>query len=50
MFLPYDKGSLASLLHEIGDIKKEEYQADGIFLEAIINQEDLHYFQDYLLT
>jgi len=50
MFLPYDKGSLASLLHEIGDIKKEEYQADGIFLEAVINQEDLHYFQDYLLT
>jgi GTP-binding protein HflX len=50
VFLPYDKGSLTSLLHQIGDIQKEEYQADGIYLEAIISQDDIHYFQDYLLT
>lgn len=50
IFLPYDKGSLASLLHEIGQIEKEEYRADGIYLEAVVSQEDIHRFQDYLLT
>lgn len=50
VFLPYDQGSLASLLHEIADIQKEEYRADGIYLELIISSEDIHHVKDYLLT
>lgn len=50
VFLPYDKGSLASLLHEIAVIQKEEYRADGIYLEVLISSGDRHHIQDYLLT
>lgn len=50
VFLPYDKGALASLLHEIAIVKQEEYRADGIYLEILINQEDMHHIQDYVLT
>ncbi len=50
VFLPYDQGSLASLLHEIADIQKEEYRADGTYLELIISSEDIHHVKDYLLT
>ena len=50
VFLPYDKGSLASLMHQIADIRKEEYRADGIYLELAISEEDIHHIQDYLLT
>ncbi len=50
VFLPYDKGSLASLLHEISIIKIEDYRPDGIYLEVLISQGDIHHIQDYLLT
>ncbi len=50
VFLPYDQGSLASLLHQIADIQKEEYRADGIYLELVISEGDLHHVKDYLLT
>ncbi|MBW6513137.1 MAG: GTPase HflX [Candidatus Syntrophosphaera sp.] len=50
MLLPYDKGALASLLHEIAVIQAEEYRADGIYLEVLLNSEDVHRVQDYLLT
>ncbi len=50
IFLPYGKGSLASLMHQIADIRKEEYRADGIHLELVISEEDIHHIQDYLLT
>lgn len=50
VFLPYEKGALASLLHEIAVIRKEDYQADGIYMEVILSSEDMHHVQDYLLT
>lgn len=50
VFLPYDQGSLASLLHDIAEIKKEEYRADGIYFEIVINSSDIHHVKDYLLT
>lgn len=50
VFLPFDKGSLASLLYRIANIQKEEYRADGIYLELEISEDDLHHVQDYLLT
>lgn len=49
VFLPYDQGSLASLLHDIAEIKKEEYRADGIYFEIVINSSDIHHVKDYLL-
>lgn len=50
VFLPYDKGSLASLLHQIASVKTEEYRADGIYLEVLISESDIHQVRDYLLT
>ena len=50
VFLPYDKGALASLLHDIAEIKAEEYRADGIYLEIVISSRDIHHVRDYLLT
>jgi GTP-binding protein HflX len=50
IFLPYDKGSLASLMHEIAVIQTEEYRADGIYMELVISRNDLRLVQDYLLT
>ncbi len=50
VFLPYEKGALASLLHEIAVIRKEDYQADGIYMEVVLSSEDMHHVQDYLLT
>jgi len=50
VFLPYEKGALASLLHEIAVIRKEDYQADGIYMEVVLSSEDMHHIQDYRLT
>jgi GTP-binding protein HflX len=50
LLLPYDKGSLASQLHGIAQIRTEEFRADGIYIEALIPQDQLYHFQDYLLT
>jgi len=48
VFLPYYQGSLASLLHEIAVIHKEEYRADGIYLEVTISAQDLHLIREYV--
>jgi len=48
VFLPYNQGSLASLLHEIAVIHKEEYRADGIYLEVTISAQDLHLIREYV--
>ncbi|MDD4224174.1 MAG: GTPase HflX [Candidatus Cloacimonetes bacterium] len=50
VFLPYDKATLASLLHDIAFVHKEEYRDDGIYLEVSLGSQDLHHVQDYLLT
>lgn len=50
VLLPYDKGALASLLHQIAVIQKEDYRADGIYLEVLLGEEDIYHFKDYLLT
>ncbi len=50
VFLPYDKGALASLLHQIAQVKTEDYRSDGIYLEVLVGQDDVYHFQDYLLT
>jgi GTPase len=50
VFLPYDKGSVASMLHEIAEIRVEDYRADGIYMELLISQGDMHLIRDYLQT
>lgn len=50
LLLPYDKGSLASLLHEIAEIRAEDFRPEGIYMEVTIPQDDIYQFQDYLLT
>ncbi len=50
LLLPYDKAALASLLHEIAVVNLEDYRADGIYMEVIVNEEDVYHIKDYLLT
>lgn len=50
VLLPYDKGGLVSLLHDIAVVQAEEYRTDGIYMEVLVNQEDIYHIQEYLLT
>ncbi len=50
VLLPYDRGGLVSLLHDIAVVQAEEYRADGIYMEVLVNQEDIYHIQEYLLT
>ncbi|MDP2173760.1 MAG: GTPase HflX [Candidatus Cloacimonadaceae bacterium] len=48
--LPYDKGALVSLLHQIAQVKSEDYRADGIYMEVLVGKEDMYHVKDYVLT
>jgi GTP-binding protein HflX len=50
VLLPYDRGGLVSLLHDIAVVQAEEYRTDGIYMEVLVNQEDIYHIQEYLLT
>ncbi|HAN40752.1 MAG TPA: GTPase HflX [Candidatus Cloacimonas sp.] len=50
VLLPYDRGGLVSLLHDIAVGQAEEYRTDGIYMEVLVNQEDIYHIQEYLLT
>lgn len=45
--LPYEKTSLVSKLHEVGEITREIYLADGIFLKIIIDSDHHYLIQDF---
>ena len=38
VLLPYDRGGLVSLLHDIAVVQAEEYRTDGIYMEVLVNQ------------
>lgn len=46
--LPYDKTSLVSRLHEIAQIKSEEYREDGIYLNVEISSDDRYLIADFI--
>lgn len=48
VLLPYDKLGLAAPMRERGSVQKEEYRADGLYLEGVVKTEDLHCFEGYL--
>jgi hypothetical protein len=37
-------------LHDIAVVQAEEYRTDGIYMEVLVNQEDIYHIQEYLLT
>ncbi|HPM04989.1 MAG TPA: GTPase HflX [Candidatus Cloacimonas sp.] len=46
--LPYDKASLVSRLHDIGQVKSEDYREDGIHLEVELGSDDHYLVEEYL--
>lgn len=49
VLLPYDKLGLAAPMRERGSVTAEEYRPEGLYLEGIVKQEDLHSFEGYLV-
>lgn len=48
--LPFDQGGLASKLHDIASIQKEEYRSDGIWLKLTISGRDLRLVEEYTVS
>ena len=49
LLLPYDKTALVSKLHDLGQIKKEEYLEDGIHLQVELSADDRYLVADYIV-
>jgi GTP-binding protein HflX len=47
LLIPYQEARIASLLHDQGSVLKEEYQKDGIYLEARVNEEYYSRFRKF---
>lgn len=47
--LPLTNGKLLAYLHQYGQVKKEEYRADGVYVEANLAPSDQERFQQYLI-
>ncbi|MCC8023286.1 MAG: GTPase HflX [Clostridiales bacterium] len=48
LHLPFDQIDLVAKIREDGGIQKEEFQPDGVYIEALVDVRHLHLFQDYL--
>lgn len=46
--IPHDKQKIINHLHELGQILETEYLDDGVKISAIINQEDLREFEQFV--
>lgn len=49
VLLPYDKLGVATPMRQNGTVLAEEYREDGVFLEGIVKNMDLHHFAPYLV-
>lgn len=49
LFLPYDKAGLANEIRANGRVDVEDYRAEGIFLEALVDIKICHKVQDYVV-
>jgi len=49
MLFPHTEQKAVNLLHNIGEIKSTEYLEKGVRITAIINKEDLHEFEEYIV-
>ncbi|MDO4565840.1 MAG: GTPase HflX [Oscillospiraceae bacterium] len=47
--LPFEKAGLAALLRERGNVLKEEYKADGLYITATVERALYPRFEEYLL-
>lgn len=45
-FFNYSEQNLVNKLHKLAKVRQENYHNDGIEIKAIVNQEDLRYFED----
>lgn len=45
--IPYDKGAVASSLHEAATVLESEYQETGIYLKVRLSLEDYSKYQAY---
>jgi len=48
LLIPYSDGKVVSRLHEIAQILSEDYQENGIHLEAVISDDEKYQFEKYL--
>jgi len=47
--IPYDKTVIVAKLHEIAQIRSEEYRDDAVYLEVVISDEDKHLISNYIV-
>ncbi len=47
--LPFDRGDLVSMLHEVASVETQEYTSDGVLLKAQIPASRYDLFQDFLI-
>ncbi len=50
ILLPYDKLGLAEAMRSGGSVLIEEYRDAGVYFEGLVKAEDLHIYQNYLVS
>lgn len=49
LLIPHTEQKAVNLLHKLGQVELTEYLEEGIQITAIINQEDIHEFERYIV-
>jgi len=49
LFVPYPDASIVSRLHELAHITSEKYKDEGIYLEAVISNDERYIFEKYII-
>lgn len=46
---PFDEQKTIAKLHSIGQVLSENFEDDGVYIVAVVNDEDMHNFRDFIV-